>query len=150
MLLVAVVAAAWGGCAVWRSLAPDDSKIRWALEEAVQDFNDGRPGYSVAPLAEEWYDATSGVHRDTLHRALIGMKWQERDGDWRLVMPAESLMIDVGDGAATTTFELQLGRERESEVEVQWRFAIDADWSDTKDGWKIVRSSHRTLEGRRP
>ena len=150
MLLVAVVAAAWGGYAVWRSLAPDESKIRWALEEAVRDFNDGRPGYSVAPLAEGWYDTTSGVHRDTLHRALIGMKWQERDGDWRLVMPPESLSIDVSDGAAQSTFELRLGRERGGAIEVQWRFAIDADWRDTSDGWKIERSTHRTLEGRRP
>jgi hypothetical protein len=146
----------WGGRALWRSFAADEDRIRWMLADAVTAFNAGRPKSTVAPLAEDWHDRTSGVHRDTLLNALIAMSFQERGRGasrtgWELALPENLLDIDVLDGDdAAARFELVLSRRRGEELEPTWRMAIDAELRRGGDGWEIWRSGYRTLEGNRP
>ena len=153
-LAVLAVVGFWGGCALWRSFADDASKIRWKLLDAVAAFNASRPGYAVAPLADDWFDRTSGVHRDTLKGALIAMSWQERGGKrgmpWHLELPEDTLAIQVREDTATATFELVLSRPDDADSTDGWRIAVDAELADGDDGWEIVASSHETLAGRRP
>jgi hypothetical protein len=153
-LAAIAVVAFWGGCALWRGFADDETKIRWMLDDAVASFNAGRPRSAVAPFSADWYDRTTGIHKDTLQNALTAMAWQERGNSsgppWNLVLAEDSLAIDVFDGRAQATFELVLSQRRGETWSEQWHLAIDADLADGDDGWEIVESSHRTLEGRRP
>jgi len=149
-LAALVVGGFFGARALWHALASDETKIRWALEAAVADFNGPLPGYAVSPLAKDWYCRTSGVHRDTLKYALSAFGRQEREGAWILELPPESLSITVAGDAAASAFELELSRERADASEVVWRLAVDAEWRDGDGGWKIASSSYTTLEGRRP
>jgi hypothetical protein len=153
-LAVLAVVGFWGGCALWRSFADDESKIRWLLEDAVLAFNSSRPGYAVAPLADDWYDRTSGVHRDTLKSVLIGQSLQARGGKrempWHLSLPRETLVIQVREDTATAAFELVLKPRDDEDSDERWRLAVRAELVDGDDGWKIAASSHETLAGRRP
>jgi hypothetical protein len=143
---------AWGGCVLWRGLASDETQIRWRIEEATEAFNAARPGSTVAPLADAWWDRTSGIHKDTLHQLLVGLMLQEKDEGGRfryaVLVPPESLAIEVlEDGKAHATLEAAFFRTLGGERKLQWRFALEADLAEGDDGWEIVATEHRTLEG---
>ena len=145
---------AWGGCVLWRRLASDETQIRWRIEEAAEAFNAGRPGSAVAPLADAWFDRSSGIHKDTLHQMLVALVFQEKDEKGRfrcsVEVPRETLVIEVQEGGkAHATLEAAFFRKRTAlrEPELQWRAAVEADLVDGEDGWQIVSTEHRTLEG---
>lgn len=146
----------WGGTSLGRLLASDEDRIRWAFMEGVDGFNAGRPGTAVSPLAEDWYCRSTGVHRDTLHQALVGMAFQERGRaggrtGWHLALPRELLRIDVrDDDTARARFELSLSRRRGEELDPVWRLAVDAELREEGGGWKVWKSAYDTVEGRRP
>jgi hypothetical protein len=143
---------AWGGCALWRGLASDETQIRWRIEEVTEAFNAGRPGSAVKPLADAWWDKTSGIHKDTLHQLLVGMLFREKDAQGRfryaVEVPAETLVIEVlDDGTAHATLEASFFRKRNELRELKWRVAVEADFVDGDDGWEIVATEHWTLAG---
>ncbi len=144
--------AAWGAWALRRALVSDETRIRWRIEEALEAFNAGRPGSAVEPLAEDWYDRTNGLHKDTLHQILVGVLMQERGAregfPWVLALNEETLTIAVGsEGRAESSLEASLARRRGDALETTWRVVIQAEWRDGEDGWQVVSTEHQTLSG---
>jgi hypothetical protein len=145
---------AWGACVARRALASDETRIRWLIDGAVEGFNAGRPGSAVAPLADTWWDRTSGLHKDTLHQLLVGMAFQDKDARgrflWRVDVPADKVAIEVGaDGTAHAKLEAAFARKREDALEPMWTIAVDADLRAGDGGWEVVGTEHRTLSGSR-
>jgi len=108
----------------------------------------------VAPHADAWFDRSSGIHKDTLHQMLVALVFQEKDEKGRfrcsVEVPRETLVIEVQEGGkAHATLEAAFFRKRTElrEPELQWRAAVEADLVDGEDGWQIVATEHRTLEG---
>ena len=149
VLLAAVVFV--GGCVLVRILAPDEVKIRWLIEDAAEAYDAGKPKSTLTDLSETWFDRESGLHKDTLHQILVYHMWTDKDDEGfvgSVVIPEESLMIEVGDDdTATARLEARFFRRTHGEPVLRWRIEVEAELAELEDGWKIVGSTHRTLEG---
>ena len=158
LLLIAAGALFGLGLGLRRALASDETRIRWLIEGAVDGFNDSRPRRVVDVLSMDWYDRTTGVHRDTLFQILVATAFQEKDPEtgrflWELVVPEESVAIDVSDApgeGATARLEAALWRKLGEERELRWRIAVEALLREGEDGWEVWSTSYQALEGRGP
>ena len=153
-LIVVLVLLAWGACAVRRSLASDETKIRWMIEAAVEGFNDGKTGSALAPLSDDWRDRAAGLQKNTLHQILVAAVFQEKDPTnnefaLELIVPPELLVIVVAeDDVATATMQARFSRKRGPERTSLWIISIEADLRVGEDGWEVWRTNHTSLEGR--
>ena len=149
----------FGGRALYRAMASDEQKIRWAVEGMFEGYNTAQPRLCVGPLAEDWrHDSWPGLDRELLRGGLFRVSMQDRDRQTkelttRVELVPESLFISVeGD---TASFELEAftshharpepGADREWEE--RWRFHVWAQLEKGEDGWKIVTSRHEDLAG---
>jgi hypothetical protein len=146
-----------GGRRVLRALASDETKIRWLVEDMVDGFNDERTARAVRGLAPGFRDETSGADRDLVRQGVIRMLFQEHDPRTkrfllRLEVPEEALAVEVAPGGDTAAArgELRLYERRGAAETLLWGASFEGDLARTDDGWRFLRSRHRTVEGERP
>ena len=144
-----------GGRALVHALASDETRIRWLVEDMAEGFGRTRTGAILEGLEKGFVDETSGVDRETLRGMLAHFFLTEKDPatkrfPWRVEATIESLVVERP--AATCEvlarfFEL---RGEEEEERPGWTIRVEGRLEDGEDGWRFVRTSHETLEGRRP
>lgn len=150
-----------GALAYWlaRRLVPDETRIRWQVENAIEAWNAPRAGSLVRTLAEDYRDETTGVDRQTVELWLRGLvlRKQFRHGD-AFRFPAElvegSLEIRIAD---ETPEEADVSarivcRDLASEdpERVVWEVEVEIHFQRTDGSWLVDRSRAETLSGRRP
>jgi hypothetical protein len=138
-----------------RMLASDETRIRWMIDAMLEGFNDGRAGSVVDALASDFRDTTSGADRETVRQALVYLVMTYRDAnhDFRLKGEMDVVAIDVGDeeGGKTGRAEVIVRFFETSKLsgEPVWEVKVEILLVKPESGWRIRRTTHDTLRGRR-
>lgn len=140
-----------------RSLASDEARIRWLVEAMAEGFEDRSAGRAVGGLAKDWRDLTSGIEREELRQGLVAWSFERRDSageaPYRVELPEERFEVALDpedeDAARLACVARFLERDGEDAERVVWEVAIEAELERREEGWRIVRTTHETLLGRR-
>ncbi len=158
LLLLGIVAIALAAYASYRSLASDETRIRWLLEGAARSFNDAHLGGCLEAFDESYRDTstTPTLEHATLASALRHVFLQRVDGKTRAFLlrvriPEEALTIRLEAGQqAEATFELDLDEHRRGAWQPAWQLEVTAQLRKAGGNWLIQRSSHQTTAGKPP
>ena len=152
-LLGLVVFAIVGLRTVILALASDEARIRWAIEDMIEGYQEGDVGDSTEYLAREWtHEEAPGIDVEYLKQGMRGRYLTDRqEGHRRRAgLDEESLAIDVTEDLATTVFEVRFFRTRTDQEQLEWHARFRADWRRGDGGWEILRSGHENVSGQRP
>jgi hypothetical protein len=158
IIVLALNAFAGIGFLALRGCATPEERVRARLLRCAEDFDDGRAGPCARVLAGEFLDETSGADAQLVAGALFRMTLSDREPGTnvflhRVDLPLEAMeiVIDPADPARAHVDLVAVFEElRDGQWRLEWRVAISADMADGKDGWKVHRTTHETLEGNRP
>ena len=154
LTLICIVAAFFGGRAVYRALASDETKIGWLLAAEAAAFNDASVLNLTPHFAADYRDDTTGITLQTLRGGEVWAWQSQRDAEdrftWRLDLPERAGEVAVDGDAATATFPLQLYSGVGDEAKLVWGLRVTAKLQRQDGGWWIVRSSHSTTDGAVP
>lgn len=136
-------------------LASDETKIRWAIQDAAEGFGEARMDPILDVLARDFVEETSGFRREDLRAVLASAFFSEKDPKtkgfpYRLEIAEDALAIQVEKGEpdrATATFpgvvvDVRGGQRREA-----WSFTVEGRLEEREDGWCFVTATHETTGG---
>jgi len=151
LLLLGVAVLSFGGRALVRALASDETKIRWLVERMVAGYAEGDVGDCIGAFAPDWTHEGHEITRELLRGALIQTS-RERDPATkqslsRVDIVEDMLSVTVEGDSARLACEADFSRLRKGTWEPTWTMRAEADLTRGEDGWKIVRSRHQDLRG---
>jgi hypothetical protein len=153
--IIATACLWFGGRAIVRWLASDETKIRWRIESACEGFGATRMDPILELFAREFRDETSGATRDDLRAGIAAAFFQEKDPQtkkfpYRAVVPREELSIEVSKSdpkTATVRFLTRIVDTRGGKERIAWEFRANGAFKHGDDGWQLVSTSHVTSTG---
>ncbi len=152
LLLVLAALAGFGGRALYRTMASDETKIAWLLADEAAAFNDASVPELLPRFATDYRDETRGIDQPTLRGAVVWVWQNRRDAEgrfgYRVELPAAGGAIAVDGDTATASFPLQLFAS--GAAEPIWALQVEADLQRRDGTWWIVRSRHQTTAGAPP
>lgn len=154
ILLVAIAAAIlfFGGRALYRALASDETRIGWVIDDMVEGFNHTRMNPILAGLDVSFLDDTYGVDRDTLRAAAAQLFFEAVDPVTKQFLYRAECTVEklvVTDASATANLEARFFvRKGESEA-LEWRASVEGELREQDGDWRFVRSRTTTVEGER-
>ena len=144
------------------TLASHETRIRGLIEEMERDFNEGSPSTLASGIAADFSHEESGANRQIVVLAFMQFVRRNLDNDKNFVHRCEMASIDSL--AVATETDPPTGR-----AEVTVRFFRRGSNSSVDDpgqhvgtvtfaadlvveggDWKVVGTTHRVIEGRRP
>ncbi|MGE3171176.1 MAG: nuclear transport factor 2 family protein [Planctomycetota bacterium] len=156
LLFAALAAVAWfGGRAVVRALASDETRIGWLLQGEAASFNGAAMLSVLGSFAPDYRETTVGIDRQALRAALLWAFQNRRDRAtgrflYRVELPAEELQVTVDGDRARAAFALRLFEGLDAAAVLRWELAVEAELERGQDGWRVARSRHETVTGERP
>lgn len=156
-LLVAALAAFLVGRAIVHSLASDETRIRWVIEDMAEGFDGTRMDPILRGLARDYLDESSGADRDTLRQALAYLFFTAKEETTKRfpyrveVTISRIATTEEPDGKKTASCEMTarfLERAGEEE-ELAWEVEGTAQLKEEEGDWRIRRTSHATRAGSR-
>jgi hypothetical protein len=154
LTLILALVAFFGGRAVYRAMASDETKIGWVLAAEVAAFEAASVLNLTPHFAADFRDDTTGIGLQTLRGAVVWAWQNELDAEghftWRLALPEGAGEVAVDGDSATATFPLQLFRGIGDEAKLVWGLRVTAKLERKDGSWWIVQSSHGTTEGTAP
>lgn len=154
LLIIAVlVAAFFGGRAIWRARASDETRIRWLFEGEAEAFNEGQGLYSTGSFAPDWQDETAGINTQSL-RSVVMWMWQHRrdPATKRFLHRVElgEMQIAVEGDRAQATVPMALHQGLDKNERKVWELTVTADLARKDGAWRIERTRHETVSGAAP
>ncbi len=151
-VLLATVIVVLGVRAIARSLASDETKIRWRIESMVEGYNTGDVGDAIGPLAKDWRHEDFPYDREAIRGGLIRESLQDRDRETgklrrRVELDADTLSIQTADDTATLEVEASFQKLEGDEWTERWRARISGDLRNGENGWFLFASRHEDLVG---
>ena len=157
--IIGLLLAGWIGYWVYLRLAPEETKIEWLLDGMAKGFNSSRAAATVEGIAEGFEEETAHVSRSDVHQFLLYLFLNEREPKTKefrfrvkLGKPSISLLPMEGDGQPRA--ELKLDAEflelQGQDFKPAWQVSIEAELEKLPEGWRVLRSRHRSLSGKRP
>jgi hypothetical protein len=154
LLAVLAVVAWFGGRALWRAMASDETRIGWLVADEAAAFNGAAPLSILSGFAPEYREDTVGLDRNGLRAALLWAFQNQRAGDgafrYRVEIAPESLDATVDGDSAQAGFGLLLFDRRTGQDAPIWEIDVKAGLRRRDGDWSFVRSTHTTLRGQRP
>lgn len=153
IVFLALLPVLWfGGRAVLRAIVPDETLIRWEIEEMQEGYNSGDVGDAVSVLDDAWRHRGYELDREMLHAGLVREFFQDRDPvskklRRRVDMEEDSLKIEAQEDDASLEVEVWFSRLDDEQWTEGWRARIEAKLHRTEEGWRIVESSHEDVRG---
>lgn len=153
LVLLGLVVLGFGGRALIRTLASDETLIRWEIEAMERGYNSGDVGDAIAPLTKDWVHEGYELNRDLLHAGLVGEFFQDRHPVTKELLRRAELVEDslevelTGADAARANAEVVFSRLEQEAWGEAWRARIESDWERREDGWRLVHSRHSDLRG---
>lgn len=156
--LLAVIGLYFGGRALVRAFASDETRIRWVVDRMVEGFNDTRMNPILDGLDETYLDDTYGADRQLLRAAAASVFFQAKDPvtkkflyrlEWQ---PSAPLAIEArGDAPkrAQLGLELTFFRRHGETEELAWSVHVDGTLEKQGGEWRFVRSDTKTKSGER-
>ncbi len=137
------------------TLVSDETKIRWAIQDAAEGFGNARANPVLELLARDFEDQPSGYKREDIRGPLAAVFFQEKDPEtkgfpYRLEIADEAIQIVVVKGepdSATVSFPGKIVDTRGGKRRDAWSFEIEGRMEEREDGWCFVTTTHRTLDG---
>lgn len=166
MKKILIGAMALGGVALFAywlvlTLASDETRIRWLIEDMESGFNDGSVSSLAAGIAED-FSHDSGATRNIVLLAFMQFVRRNLDNDRNFRHRCEVASIDEisvtansdpPSGSATVTVRF-FRRPSKPSVDDPGKYVgtvtFEADLVVEGGDWKIIRTLHRTIDGRRP
>ena len=150
---VALVVVAYAGCRIRYALASDETRIRWLIEDAAEGFNDSHVRDTVRPLADDWHDRTTAIHKDTLVQLLQYSYFQDREEKskryrHRVEVPDDTITVTVDGDIATFRCIAHFEELKQGEFEPSWVVTFEGELRRGEDGWEVAVSGHQSHEGR--
>jgi hypothetical protein len=158
LVAIAVLALLFvGGRAIVRALAPDETKIRWRLEEMRDGFNETELAPVVDHLHPLFREEQSGADVDQVEQALIAIFFGEIDSATksfalRVDCDFDAWLVQLGadQAPASAGGECSLFRSKAGVERLLWRAKVELELVDDEhDGWLVQRAAFETLEGDR-
>jgi len=155
VLLVAalLVVAYLGVGAISTALASEETKIGLLFADEAAAFNEAASTSVLANFAPAWQDETTGISRQDLHRGLLWLFQNRRDGRTQRFMHRVVLgeiVVDVQGERATAVVPLVLHQGIDAEERTVWELCVTADLGKRDGSWRIERSRHETVSGGSP
>jgi len=133
---------------ILRSLASDETRVRWLVEELARDFNAGDAGDVGAKLHADYVDLGTGYGRDVVQEALLYLVFQDREPGtkgfrYRVEIDADALEVRVHDSdprTADATIRADLFRRTGETEEPYWNAVVPTRFAKGENGWKIVET----------
>ena len=99
-IAVALVVAVLAGRAVYRSMASEETHIRWLVEEEVEAFNSASISGCMVGFAMQYEDTTLRLNRTSLQQVLLYAFQKRRDPEtgrflYSIQIPDESLQVTL-------------------------------------------------------
>ena len=153
LALLLVIAGYVGGRWIVDFFVSDETKIRNAVEEMVEGFNEGSGKRATSGLAETWTHGKTEMRRQELRGYLLSEFQQQRSQKARRLtvrveVPEETLVVTVNGDSAEMVLEANFEKLGGEEWKPLWRMRVTATLSKLEDGWRIVRTEKEDLEGR--
>lgn len=154
LTLILAVAAFFGGRAVYRAMASDETKIGWLLADEAAAFHAASLLNLMPNFAADYRDDTTGLSLQTLRGGVLWAWQNQRDAEdrftWHLDLPEGPGEVAVDGDTATATFPLRLYSGSGDEAKLVWGLRVTATLQRQDGEWRIARSSHSTTEGAAP
>ncbi|MFN0006431.1 MAG: hypothetical protein ACKVXR_00880 [Planctomycetota bacterium] len=142
------------GRAIVRALVSDETKIRWAIEDMREGFDETRMDPILVAFDEKFRDETSGADRADVRQALAYLFLtakhpQTKAFPYRVEIEIPKIGIEDSDPPAADCdldarfFDLRGGGE-----EVAWEITIHSRWTRGEYGWRIASTRYETKSGR--
>jgi hypothetical protein len=150
---ILLVAAYLGVCAIRTALASDETRIGWLFADEAAAFNDAAAMSVLSNFAPEWHDETMGISREALHRGLLWLFRNRRDGRTQRFLHRVAVgefAVDVQGERATAVVPLVLYQGVDAEERAVWELRVTADLGKRDGSWRIERSRHETVSGGMP
>ena len=124
-----------------RELSTPEERVRWALEDAVDNFNDRQADRLMRLFAGEFEDEEGGYDRDDVREAMHVMLWFG-EHDYEVELHDALLEIDVAEDGKRAEVDLGFAfwRDEEKEAAPWWDLRAQVDFERKGSQWKIVRS----------
>ena len=153
--VILVLVVGWfGGAALYRAMASDETKIRWVFEDEAAAFNGMALLVSMEGFASDYRDTTRGITRQQLRRATAGLFQYRRlpDGTfrYRVELPEDDYVATIDGDKAKVDLPLWLFDLADSDTEPAWNVLVHAELEKREGVWYIVRSTHDTMAGDLP
>ena len=145
--LVALGLLVYLGRSLLRSLASPEERIRHAIEDAIDAFND-RDLAAMKLFAKDYRDE-DGFSREELESALLALFWGG-EGPCRAIPHEEQWVIDVSPDATSAEVSLGILLLREADTEEPW-WELHAllDLEQRSGRWKVISSREVNHSDRR-
>ena len=134
----------------------DEERVRRIILSMADGFNRSRAGQIVDPLAEGYVEETSRHDRTDVRGYLGVLFLTQRDPktkEFRYRVEVENLSVTMDaekPGKAQVVVVASFLALGARGYEPVWRVEVSASLDRTDDGWKVMRSTHRGLSGKRP
>jgi len=142
------------GRAIVRALVSDETKIRWAIEDMREGFDETRMDPILVAFDERFHDETSGADRADVRQALAYLFFSAKDPEtkgfpYRVEIDVTKLAIDDSDPpAAECDLDARFLDFRGGEEKPAWEIAIHSRWTRGEYGWRIASTRYETKSGR--
>ena len=149
---LALVALAPGALWLRGLLASDATRIRGMLERMARGFNASSARRALGGLADDFREETSGMTKPEVHETLAYLFLAQRDPETKEFLFKVELgepEIAISEAASPRTADLRVEaaflRLARRSWESAWRVEIQAELEKRKEGWRVVRSRHRSF-----
>jgi hypothetical protein len=137
------------------ALTSEETKIRWAIQDAADGFRDARMDPILTVLTREFRDETSGFGREDLRAALAGAFFGEKDPKtksfpYRCEIADDSIHVVLTPGEparASVTFPGQIVDTRNDSRREAWSFTVEGQMEVRGGSWCFVTTTHATVAG---
>lgn len=159
LLSIGALVILWfGGRALVRLFASDETKIRWTVDAMIDGFNATRMDPVLSGLDREFLDESFGADREMVRSACAYLFFQAKDPEtkkflYRAEWKTSSIDIVAGSGnepaRASADLDVSFFRRKAEAEEPVWRVLVLAKFVERDGEWRIERSETRTVEGER-
>ncbi len=153
LILLAAPVLWFGGKAIARALASDETLVRWTVEGMERGYAKNRVNPVLGPIAPEWRhegsaEISRGLFGDALRQRFFGERHpQTRERLDRVTIDWGTWEVEVVEESATARFDLEVEELRGGAWEQLGLAGFEVEFERGPDGWRLVRSRHEERVG---
>lgn len=125
-----------------RELHTDEERVRDALLDAVDEFNDQDLSDTLSLFAQEYRDEDEDHDRDAVRESLFYLFWHSGDRFHATLREEQLVMnVDAESGTVTVSLGVAITRGRGGQYQPWWNLEAEVDMQLQKGKhWRIVAS----------